>query len=122
MVSTKLAIADQLSNSSFIIVLLPPQTPAYISIMNTYSAIDKMREISQRGGEFSFSFMSFSETTGKSEGVSDVSRSRLRARPAIEQNKNAEIMEAYTDLDTGEARQFYQPLLMMFNGQKVDLP
>lgn len=98
-----------------------PVVPTYISIMNTYSAIDKMREISGRGGEFSFSFMSFSETTGKSEGVVDVSRARLRARPTIKQNKNAEIMEAYTDLDTGEARQFYQPLLMLFNGQKTEL-
>ena len=89
--------------------------------MNVYSAIDKMREISRRKGEFSFSFMSFSETTGKSEGVKDVSRARLRARPTVQQNKNGEIMEAYTDLDTGEARQFYQPLLMLFNGQKVEL-
>lgn len=98
-----------------------PVTPVYISIMNTYSAIDKMREISDSGGEFSFSFMSFSETTGKSEGVVDVSRARLRARPNVQQNKNYEIMEAYTDLDTGEARQFYQPLLMLFNGQKTEL-
>lgn len=80
-----------------------------------------MREISNNGGEFSFSFMSFSESTGKSDGIVDVSRARLRARPNLQQNKNAEIMEAYMDLDTGDARQFYQPLLMLFNGQKVEL-
>lgn len=102
-------------------VLFAPKPTAYISNMNVYSAIDKMREISNRGGEFSFSFMSFSETTGKSEGICDVSRARLRARPNIQQNKNAEIMEAYTNMDTGDARQFYQPLLMLFNGQKVEL-
>jgi hypothetical protein len=89
--------------------------------MNVYSAIDKMRELTQRGGEFSFSFMSFSETTGKSEGIVDVGRARLRKRPTVEQNKNAEIMEAYSNLDTGDARQFYQPLLMLFNGEKVEL-
>lgn len=90
--------------------------------MDVYSAIDQMRDVSQAGGEFSFSFMSFSETTGKSEGMVDVSRARLRARPTIQQNQNAEIMEAFVNLDTGEPRQFYQPLLMIFNGQKTDLP
>ena len=102
-------------------VLLPAKAPVYIRFMTVYEAIDRMREISHDGGEFSFSFMSFSETTGKSEGIVDVSRARLRARPTIQQNKNAEIMEAFTNLDNGEARQFYQPLLMLFNGQKVEL-
>ena len=89
--------------------------------MNVYEAIDTMREISKRGQSFSFTFMSWSETTGKSDGITDVASARLRARPTKEQNRNCEIMEAYTNLDTGEARQFYQPLLMIFNGQKVDL-
>jgi len=90
--------------------------------MDVYNAIDQMRELSNAGREFSFSFMSFSEATGKSEGMVDVSRARLRARPTIQQNQNAEIMEAFVNLDTGEPRQFYQPLLMIFNGQKTDLP
>lgn len=80
-----------------------------------------MRRISAERGEFSFSFMSFSETTGKSAGIVDVARARLRTRPTREQNKNFEIMEAYTDLNSGEARQFYQPLLMMFNNRKTEL-
>lgn len=89
--------------------------------MDLFEAIEQMREISRQGGEFSFSFMSYSETSGKSEGIVDVARARLRARPNSDQNRNAEMMEAYTDLQTGEARQFYQPLLMIFNGQKVEL-
>lgn len=90
--------------------------------MTVYEAIDSMRLISKRRGEFSMSFMSYSETSGKSDGVVTVERARLRARPNSDQNRNAEMMEAYMNLDTGEARQFYQPLLMLFNGQKVDLP
>jgi hypothetical protein len=89
--------------------------------MNVYDAIDSMRQISNRGGSFSFSFMSYSETAGSTDGVTDVASARLRARPSKEQNRNFEIMEAYTNLDTGEARQFYQPLLMIFNGQKIEL-
>jgi hypothetical protein len=50
-----------------------------------------------------------------------MARARLRARPNSDQNRNFEMMEAYIDLNTGEARQFYQPLLMIFNGQKVYL-
>ena len=89
--------------------------------MTVYEAIDRMRHISRDKGEFSFSFMSYSETSGKSDGIVDVARARLRSRPAENKNRNREIMEAYMDLDTGEARQFYQPLLMLFNGQKVEL-
>ena len=89
--------------------------------MDVYDAIERMRDISKAGGEFSFSFMSFSESTGKSEGIVDVSRARLRARPNLQQNKNAEFMEAFVNLDTGEPRQFYQPFVMFFNGQKCEL-
>ena len=90
--------------------------------MTVYEAIEQMRLISQMGGEFSMTFMSYSETSGKSEGPVTVGRARLRSRPNSDQNRNAEMMEAYSNLDTGEARQFYQPLLMLFNQQKVDLP
>lgn len=89
--------------------------------MKVYEALEQMREISRQGGEFSFSFMSCNETTGKSDGVVDVGRARLRNRQSTEFNANAEIMEAYTNLDTGDARQFYQLLLMIFNGQKLEL-
>lgn len=89
--------------------------------MKVYEAIDQMRLISKQGGEFSMTFMSYSETAGKSDGTVSVDRARLRARPNSDQNRNAEMMEAYTDLNTGEPRQFYQPLLMIFNGQKIDL-
>lgn len=90
--------------------------------MTVYEAIEEMRIISrQPKGEFSFSFMSCSESKGKSDGFVSVERARLRARPNTEQNSVAEMMEAYINLDTGEALQFYQPLLMLFNGKKVDL-
>ena len=89
--------------------------------MKVYEAIDQMRLISKQGGEFSMTFMGYSETAGKSDGPVSVDRARLRARPNSDQNRNAEMMEAYTNLQTGEPRQFHQPLLMIFNGQKIDL-
>jgi len=35
-------------------------------------------------------------------------------------HRSGEIVEDYMVLDTGEARRFYQPLLMSLNGQKVE--
>lgn len=89
--------------------------------MTVYEAIDQMRRISNQGGEFSFTFMSYSQQRGKSHGPVTIRRARLRPRPSSTQNSYAEIMEAYIDLDTGEAKQFYQPLIMMFNNQKCEL-
>lgn len=64
--------------------------------------------------------MSYNETAQKSEGIVEVRHARLRARTQESYHKNAEIIEEYVDIDTGEARRFYQPLLMSFNGQKVE--
>lgn len=89
--------------------------------MTVYEAIDQMRRVSADRGEFSFSFMSYSESKGKTKGIVDVRRARLRPRPTEKQHRNHSIVEAYVDLDTGDARLFYQPLLMLFNGQKIEL-
>jgi len=88
--------------------------------MTVYDAIRQMRKITARGGEFSFMFMSYSETRQKSEGIVTVQRARLSVRDKAE-TTNADIMLSYVDLNTGEARRFYQPLLMMFNEQKLVL-
>lgn len=88
--------------------------------MTVYQAIAQMRATSERGGEFSFMFMSYSETRQKSEGIVSVPRARLAKRDDSKV-ANADIMLSYLDLDTGEQRRVYQPLLMMFNGQKLEL-
>lgn len=89
--------------------------------MNVYEALTEMRRLSADGGSFEFSFMSYNPSAGTSEGVVYVRRGVLRKRESLEHNRNAEIIEAYTDLETGEPRRFYQPLLMTFNGTKLTL-
>lgn len=89
--------------------------------MKLFDALHEMRRLSAEVKSFAFSFMSFDATRKKSDGIVYVRHGRLRKRESAKYNKNAEIMEAYTDLDTTEPRQFYQPLLMTFNGEKVDL-
>lgn len=80
-----------------------------------------MRDLSEKGQSFSFSFMSCNMSEGRSDGIVNVSHARLRARESGKFNRYAEMMEAYTNLDTMEQRHFYQPLLMTFNGEKVTL-
>ena len=89
--------------------------------MNVYEALAEMRRMSERDESFEFSFMSYNPSEGRSEGVVYVRRGILRHRETEAHNRNADIIEAYTDLETGEHRRFYQPLLMTFNGEKVIL-
>lgn len=79
-----------------------------------------MRDLSKQELTFSFSFMSYNDSAQRSEGIIEVRHARLRARTQEAHHRNAEIIEEYINIDTGEPRRFYQPLLMTFNGQKVE--
>ena len=79
-----------------------------------------MRDLSKQELTFSFLFMSYNESAQRSEGIIEVRHARLRARTQEAHHRNAEIVEEYINIDTGEPRRFYQPLLMTFNGQKVE--
>ena len=87
--------------------------------MNVYEALAEMRRLSEEDRSFSFSFMSYNSSAGRSEGIVEVRHARLRARAQDTHHRHAEIIEEYIDIDTGRARHFYQPLLMSFNGEKV---
>lgn len=106
--------------SAGLFVLYHRTTDGYFCVMELFEAIKQMRELSRRNVPFSFSFMSYNETVRKSDGIITVRHARLRARAQEKHHKYAEIIEEYLNLDTGEPRHFYQPLLMSFNGQKVE--
>ena len=89
--------------------------------MYVYDAIKKMRELSSSGKCFQFTFMSFSEERGKSNGVTEVLHAKLRKQSTVEQDKNADIKLNYFDLDTSDFGSCYQLLLMEFNGEKLEL-
>ncbi len=78
-----------------------------------------MRRLSREKISFSFSFMSYNSTEGTSEGLVYVKNARLLKRESSKHNKYAEDMERYLDLDTLQAKRFWQPLLMSFNGEKI---
>ena len=51
----------------------------------------------------------------------EVDNARLRKKADAKTYRNADFLIPYMDLDKGEARQFYLPLLMMFNGEKITI-
>lgn len=89
--------------------------------MKVFEAINKMRELSGRGESFSFSFMSYSYERRKSNGVVHVERARLRKQCTKEQNRFADYMLNFYNLDTCEDGRCWQPLLLEFNGMDLEL-
>jgi len=89
--------------------------------MDVFQAIEKMRELSQRGISFSFSFMSYSYDRHKSSGITEIQHAVLRKQSTVEDNKHADIMLNYVDKDTNDFGRCYQLLLMEFNGEKLEL-
>lgn len=89
--------------------------------MNIYTAIEEMRRLSERRESFSFSFMSYSHTRRKSDGVMTVRRARLCKQSRKERNRYADYMLNYIDLDTGERASCWQPLLLTFNDEELEL-
>lgn len=80
-----------------------------------------MRELTAADQTFSFSFMSYNATADTSEGVVEVWRAKLRKKADAKTYRNADVLIPYYDCDKGEARQFYLPCLMSFNGEKVTI-
>lgn len=89
--------------------------------MTVYQAIAKMRELTKAGRSFSFSFMSYSMDRRTSHGIVEVRRARLEKQSTTEQNRHADIMLNFFDMDLMENRRCYQPLLMTFEGQNLEL-
>ena len=80
-----------------------------------------MRRLSARRESFSFSFVSFSISRRKSEGVVTVRRARLCKQSRRERNQYSDYMLDYIDLETGERRTCWQPLLLTLNDTELEL-
>ena len=89
--------------------------------MDVYAAIDEMRRLSARRESFSFSYVSFSISRRTSEGVITVRRARLCKQRREERNRYSDYMLDYIDLATGERHSCWQPLLLTFNDNELEL-
>lgn len=80
-----------------------------------------MRRCSECGENFSFAFMSYSYERRKSGGIVKIERARLRKQSRKENNRFADYMLNFIDLDTMEYGMCWQPLLLEFNGHELEL-
>ena len=87
--------------------------------MKIYEAIKRMREMTERGEEFAFSFMSYSLTRDVSHGEVFVEHAQLVKNQKDAKNSYQDYMLTYKDTDTGQAHQLWQPLLMSFQHQPL---
>ena len=95
--------------------------------MTVYEAIHQMRQLTQEGRPCALSYMTYSRQSGKSHGPVACEHALLvkNQKPAVssaavsQQPPSQEYMLTYRDQDTGEARHFWQPLLLSFNHQPL---
>lgn len=83
-------------------------------------AVARMRTLTDLGITFSFSFMSYSSTIGKSNGIKRISKALLRKGYRVDQSSIAKQLIGYIDYTNVDAnRTFHLPLLLSFNEYKI---
>ncbi len=102
--------------------------------MTVYEAIHQMRQLTAQGRPFALSYMTYSRQTGQSHGPVACEHALLikNQQPAVPSPSPSSVsyadtpcrpsqdhMLTYRDQDTGEARHFWQPLLLSFNHQTL---
>jgi hypothetical protein len=65
--------------------------------------------------------MSYSYERRKSGGIVKIERARLRKQSRKENNRFADYMLNFIDLDTMDYEMCWQPLLLEFNGHELEL-
>lgn len=78
-----------------------------------------MRAMSKAGQSFSIQFMGCNYTKDLCTGLHKIERCQLRPSTHREKNRYADFMLNLVDVETGKARQCWQPLLMYFNNLKI---
>ena len=78
-----------------------------------------MRQLTAKGQPFALSFMSYSMQRHESHGEVTVEHALLVKNEKKEDDSLNNFMLTFTDQDTGEAKHFWQPLLMSFNHEPL---
>jgi len=87
--------------------------------ISLWDAIRQMREITETGGTFGFTFMSYDRGRQKSHGIVSISHARLRHATPKDQNQNAHHMINFLDVELNQPKQMYLITLMELNGQRI---
>ncbi|SEF42256.1 hypothetical protein SAMN05216354_0355 [Xylanibacter ruminicola] len=88
--------------------------------MTVYEAIHQMRLLTAKGQSFAMSFMSYSLQRHESHGEVTVEHAQLIKNEKTTEDDPRNFMLKFRDQDTGEAKHFWQPLLMSMNHQPID--
>lgn len=84
--------------------------------IDLYDAIDRMKRISRAGGTFSFSFRKWNRSTRSGGEMVRVNAARLRPKASDEAVAHSSYKLFFVDVETGLARNCWQPLIVEFNG------
>lgn len=86
-----------------------------------YQAVKRMKELTESGVPFSFTYCSLDTTRGTSTGIKTVAKALLRKSLRNDQSDLAHQLICYVDITHGEAdRQFHLPLLLRFNDYSIN--
>lgn len=84
-------------------------------------AAETMRHLSEHNIPFDIEFISYNETTGKSEGLKKETKILLMPGYRRNQSSKHDILVSYLRTETNERRQFYLPLLMKLGEFKIKI-
>lgn len=84
-----------------------------------YDAIKIMRKLSAQNFPFEISFISCDLTRKESGGLRIYKNVILAKGISRKKSEFADFLIAFEDLDTGEKKRFWLPLLMTFNNLKI---
>ena len=88
--------------------------------MTVYQAIHKMRELTRKGQPFAISYMTYSMQKQESHGERTCEHALLVKNEKKGDDDLSNFMLTYRDQDTGEARHFWQPLLMSLDHEIIE--
>lgn len=83
-----------------------------------YDALKRMRQLTELGIPFTFSFLSYNSTTSTSDGFKDITNAQLRKGYRDDQSDKVDLLIGYVNAQDGN-RWFYLPLLIKFNGYTI---
>jgi hypothetical protein len=92
--------------------------------MNDYitpsQAVKRMRQLTDNGAQFSFSFMSYSSKKHHCSGIKHVAKAQLRKGYTNSQSELSQQLIGYVDIDAGHINRFFHlPLLLSFNNYQI---
>ena len=90
--------------------------------MTVYEAIHQMRQLTAEGRPFALSYMTYTRQKRQSHGEVACEHALLVKNQRPESADGfcpSDYMLTYRDQDTGEARHFWQPLLLSFNHEQL---